>query len=78
MAYNSVLYPNMTVAEESHAGVAAISVLVSINDTEPSALGDLIQHVASIQFRGETNNSGAFGSNNATVARLQYLGFKVL
>lgn len=62
-AYNDQIYPNATSAENSHHGLAAISVLVGVNDSVTSNIGNIITDVSRVQYRGKASHADSKRTN---------------
>lgn len=51
-AYNTDLYSNYSDAEEKTSGLAAISLMVSVNDSISNAMEEILSDTSSVQYRG--------------------------
>ena len=52
IAYNTDLYKNATAAENSMHGLAAISLMIGLNDSLSSSVGDIFNDASRVQYKG--------------------------
>ncbi|KAF6032308.1 hypothetical protein EB796_009383 [Bugula neritina] len=77
VAFNSQLYNNISIAEESNYGLAVISLLVSVNGSVSSPIGQLFSASAShVQYRGQEKALAKFSVHDLLPLTQNYITYE--
>ncbi|XP_067949818.1 carbonic anhydrase-related protein 10-like [Watersipora subatra] len=76
VAYNNDLYPNSTSAADAHAGLAILSLMIGLNESSMTNLGDIIESASSVQYKGESKSLVKFSVHDLLPDTHNYMTYE--